>query len=209
LGVVLFVRMLLRLLLSLSQDLLDCLLLLQQESSHDADLDAVGTGGSSVHAADLALALLQGMVLCRSDVLDSLQCALAVAASWSLGGLLNFLCHQLATWGPDRAGRVCGSVVGMTSNACPTRIRHGEWMNESKERRRRECSCLWQKEEEQDVFVCTHAYDEWLKKADNVSNDFLLCYFQFLELTTKASWTMMMMIMTIILSTVPSTCWSS
>jgi len=92
--------------LSLGQDLLDCLLLLQQERSHDALLDALGGEASSVGTADCALTLLQGVVLCRSDVLDSLQRHLAVTASWSLGGLLVALCHQLAAWRSDGAGRV-------------------------------------------------------------------------------------------------------
>jgi hypothetical protein len=111
---------------SLCQNLLDSLLFLQKESSHDARLDTGGTAGSSVSTGDLAFALLQSMIFGRLDVLNSLQGSLAITASGSLGGLVDSLRLQSSTGSSDASSTMLSGVVRVTACSCPTVITHDE-----------------------------------------------------------------------------------
>ena len=109
---------------SLCQDLFNSLLFFQQKRPHDTLLHACCTSRTTIGTANLTFSLLESMVLCRLNVLNSLKGALAVTASWSLGCLVPTLCLQRATWSPNSNCLVLLSIVGVTTYSRPTTIRH-------------------------------------------------------------------------------------
>jgi hypothetical protein len=114
---------------SLGQNLLDSLLFFQQESTHDTLLDTSGTARTTVSTRNSSLSLLGSVVFTGSEVLDTWQRSLAVAAFWSFGGLVNRLGLQSSTRGSYTLGLVLPSVVGMASNSRPAAIGHDEKLN--------------------------------------------------------------------------------
>ena len=106
----------------LLDDLLDDLLLLDQESSHDSLLDTVGTSGATVWSGDSLVGLGHGCVLSWSQRGNTSQGDAAVTTLRSGGQLLDVLRTQDTAWGLNNLdlvglGVVCIMLVSGSGSA--------------------------------------------------------------------------------------------
>jgi len=103
-----------------AQHALDDLLLLDEESAHDALAHALRAAGSSVRAGHAALAALQGLESRGADGGQAAQSLTAVAALGQLRRLGGVLEDQLATRGLHLAHGISGRAEGVTTAVSQT-----------------------------------------------------------------------------------------
>ena len=99
-------------------------MLLNQESTDNAVLDAVGASRTTVGALDGLLGAGDGSVLAGTEGGDTGKLETAVAALGSSSLLLNVQVSELSTRGLDHADIVAGGVVGSPSAVGKTSGRH-------------------------------------------------------------------------------------
>jgi len=114
------------LLLGLLEDLLDDLLLLDQESTDDAVLDAAGASRSTVGALDGLLGAGDLGVLAGAEGGDTLELGTAVTALGGSTPLLDVQVTEFTTGGLDDADLLAPGVVGRATPVGESVGRHCE-----------------------------------------------------------------------------------